>query len=165
MRSMKLNLLLNSNETLNNYINIHPFDDSNGKVKGDITKLDFVADDGECEEIRAIDILEYFYAWQTDDIIEGWVKKLRIGGKLILSFAEMYEVANNIAHYTISMKKANYYLFGKQESTWDTKKCSLSIVQMSQFLEGLGLKIRLKRIKDAQGIIIAERIDDNNTLP
>ena len=65
---MKINLILCDNELVrSDCLNLVHFADDSvdlNKIKGDVRFLDPYIDNGECEELLAIDILDYFPLYQ-----------------------------------------------------------------------------------------------------
>ena len=51
-------------------------------VTSDIRKLPFP--DNYADQIRAIHVIEHFYAWEVSDIVKEWVRVLKPGGDLAI---------------------------------------------------------------------------------
>ena len=82
---MKVNITFDEDNNLNGYLNISP------------NQLSSV-DDGEADEVRAIDVLPYFPEEESANLLMSWIKKLRHGGHLIIGALDIYEVAPEIAY-------------------------------------------------------------------
>lgn len=65
-------------------------------VVADITNLPF--DDNYADAIAAIHVLEHFYLWDVQGILEGWKRVLKPGGKLIIELPSMEKVFRYIAN-------------------------------------------------------------------
>lgn len=162
---MRINLLLdNPGSVINDYINIDSFaDGKDSRIVGDVISLS--NDDGEiccfgeADEIIAKDILEYFGPSQIDNVINTWCKKLKIGGKLILSSVDIESIARGIVYGNINnVQHLNELIYGKQEQTWQIKKCAFSLHIIVPMLEGRGMKVLKKLEHDFRFIVVAERI-------
>lgn len=158
---MKLNLLLdNSKDVLSGYLNIDPLakDSEKNKINGDISNLDFVCDNGEVEEILAYNILEYFHFFRIDQILNNWLSKLKVGGKLILGILDIEEISRLYYLNRISMDKFNNLIFGEQKKDWDTKKCGLTVYNLTEVLTNKGYKILRSEINEYEGFVSCERV-------
>lgn len=155
---MKINLLLDSQDVLNSYLNIDPFSETQDKLKGEITNLDWIVDDGEAEEILAYNILEFFEFGKADEILNNWLRKLAKGGILIIGYNDIDEIARLFYQTHIELDQFNKLVFGEQKRGWDFKKCGFTTYQLSEVLKNKGYKIRQAKIEGIAGVIVAERI-------
>lgn len=64
------------------WFNIDLRSDCGADIVQDVTKLPF--DDGEVDEILALDLLEHFPAFRTQDILAEWRRVLRPSGTLTI---------------------------------------------------------------------------------
>lgn len=156
---MKLNLLIdNPNGMITGYLNIDPYaSGSDFRVKSDITSLGQFIDDGECEEIRAIDILSKYEAGKIDEIIDEWIAKLRKNGILVISDIDLFEVINNIQKGKISLNDTNLVLYGNQTEPQSYKKCVLSLHNIAEGLKMRGLLILEKSFNGLNFVVKAQR--------
>ncbi len=159
---MKINLLIdNPGDYKNGYNNIDPFaPETNGdlRLKSDISNLDSLVDDGEANEILALEILEYFPGNVIDDILQNWLKKLAHGGILTISGVDFTEIARGFLSSNLSLEDVNELLLGKQEKSWQTKKSVFTLLKLVEVFEGLGYKILKKRIYNYRAIISIQRV-------
>lgn len=159
---MKINLLLdNTGDVRSGYINIDPFapdNDAAGRLKGDISNLDHVVDDGEAIEIIALEVLDYFPGHQADAILTNWLKKLARSGRLTLSVVDVREVARAICANEMSPEDINEHLHGKQEKPWQYRKSAYTLTQIAEVLGNLGYKILARRVQNFRAVITVERI-------
>lgn len=65
-------------------------------VTANITDLPF--EDNYADAIAAIHVFEHFYKWDAHDILLGWKRVLKPGGKLILELPSMEKVFQYIAN-------------------------------------------------------------------
>lgn len=148
---MKLNLLLDEVNSLNSYTNVKHIDCA-------LNQLDPVVDDGEAEEIRAIDILDYFPLKECDKLLQHWVSKLKHGGRLIIQVVDLMLVAKGIIREHILPYDANLFLHGEQRNPSDFRLSNYTINQLVNILEkAFGLTIIRKRLENYRAIIEAER--------
>ena len=147
---MKLNLLLdNPSGTISNFYNIDPFQESNkeGVFRGEVTNLDWIADNGEVETIIARNILEYFPIKVVPIILMNWLKKLKVDGTLIVSGLDFEEVSRALILGTIEPPDASKLLYGSQEKDWEIRKSGLTLHMVIDFLETIKFKVMKKRLE------------------
>jgi hypothetical protein len=160
---MKINLLLNNPAgALSGYINIDAIhecepDLEKGLFHSDVTPLDKLVDDGEAEQIVATEILEYFPAKDVDGILDGWLKKLKHGGTIIVTDIDALEVNRSLLNRRISMEDVNLLLYGHQQHPWQYRKCCLTITQICDALRNKGMKIVGKKVADYKFVVEARR--------
>lgn len=156
---MKINLLLdNPTGTINGYKNIDPL--ANGtdeRIVGDIHNLDWLADNSECEEIIAKNILEYYATELNATILTAWIKKIRRGGRFVFEQLDLDAVCEAYVRNDITFAKMRELLFGEQNKSWNMKKSALTIQILTNFLEGSGFTIQLKRFENLSFCIVATR--------
>lgn len=156
---MKVNLsLYGSNEPLAGYINIDVVNNKENKyVIGNVSNLDDIVDDGEAEEIRAINILQYFSSNDSERILRNWLSKLAHKGKAIIGFTDISAVCRDIYLEKLDIHQANAVLYGQQKDNWDYIKNGFAINHLAYFISTLGYKILGKRVLEYQGILTVER--------
>ena len=111
----KLNIMRSGGDYLNGYTNIAQSENPNYPdiQCGDATTLDWIADNGEMDEIIADKVLEQFPTEITDQVISNWVSKLRVGGKIVIGILDLYEVVR-MAHFRLmTIEQFNNITFGK----------------------------------------------------
>ena len=161
---MKLNLLLNNKKgVLNSYTNIDPFtpdvpEAGETRVKGDITPLDWIVDNGECEEIIARHVLCYFPFAVVGPTIASWLKKIKKDGSIIIQEVDATLVAEALIWNKIGFNRARDMWFGEQRTKWEVKKSALTIQSVVDFLEGSGFKVMKKRIHLYNFTVVAKRV-------
>lgn len=157
---MKINLLLdNKDGVLNGYLNIDPLSENcPSRIAGDVSNLDFICDNGEVEEILAYNIIEYFHFSLVDGIFNNWLSKLKVGGKLFVSIIDINELSRIYYLNKINLDKFNNIIFGEQKKNWDTKKCGLTVYNLTEVLENKGYKILKSEINGYEGLVACERV-------
>lgn len=158
---MKVNLLLdNPKDILNGYINIDPLKGpvNDERLDGDITCLDAYIDDAEAEEILAIDVLDYYQMGVADDILNNWIKKLKIGGELVISCVDLREVTRLYEKGTLNFIEINRLLHGDQDKDWNFRKCSLTLEMLIAVLKSRELKIITAKIDNLKAIVRCKRV-------
>ena len=139
----------------NGYLNLDPL--GADEYRGDIQNLDVVADDGECEAVLAMSVLDYFPPSASHRLIQHWSKKLEHFGTLTVSFTDMYRLAKAITNRNVNLKEANELLHGKQEKGWQIRRSTLSMDIMTEFMHDCGLQILSKRYEGYNAIVKARR--------
>lgn len=162
---MKLNLLMYSNTLLGGYTNIDPYPNLEGsqqtfteeKQQGDVQNLDWIVDDGECDEIIATDIIDFVNIPQKQQIIQNWAKKVKIGGKLTIGGTDVVSVSKALHQSNISLEEAGYLLYGDPNFPFGNRRGCLSLDFMVNFLESIGFRILNKRTIQYTYAVVAER--------
>lgn len=142
---MKINLLRGSNEFISGYTNIDPYGNDDNIVIGEIENLDYVADDAQCIEIRAIDIIDYIEPSKIDKVLYHWMTKLRIGGTITIGGTDLSLVCNAFLDGSINADVATSLLYGQRFSSYQYKKNITTLENLCDFFESAGYKILLKR--------------------
>ena len=105
-------------------------------------------DDGSCEEILLENCLDYVS--QRKDFLSEIVKKLRYGGKIIVSGIDLHQVGRQITNGFITTSNAASVLYNKRQS-------SSTIDEMQALLELGSLTIISKQLSDISYTLIAQR--------
>ena len=85
MQTIKLNLGC-GDKILDGYINVDVVEARAGKkpdILCDLHDLS-VFDDDYADEVMAIHVVEHFWRWEVEGILQEWVRVLKPGGKMIL---------------------------------------------------------------------------------
>ncbi len=156
----KINLIYGVGDVLHTHININPFDnDADGKliIRDSVTNIDKHADNAELLELIATDVIDYFPVQETEEIIAGWMSKIRIGGKIVIGGVDLMEVCKSFSSYDIDSNLANLLLHGQQQPQYMIKKSSSMALIVASFLQHNGFKVIKKRIQNYQMIVEAKR--------
>lgn len=156
---MNINLLIdNPNGALRNYINIDPFaNEKDGRNKGDISNLNWIADNGEVNHLIADSVLEYFGFPKLSDILVNWIRKLAIGGRITIRGTDFEEVCRALTLELITIQEASILIYGEQSNEWNTKKSGMSIIEISEYLKNAGLTITKQLFENHQYVVEAIR--------
>lgn len=155
---MKVNLLLNApGDVRSGYANIDPFHEGDNLVKGDVANLNWLCDDGECEEVVAHDLLDYYPRCGIEEIVTGWAKKLKRGGKLAISCVDLREVARGLLTGQLTSEQARTLLCGPQRQVWEFKKCPLTGQEVRDILKGIGLEVLTERYDGYRFVLVCGR--------
>jgi predicted SAM-dependent methyltransferase len=65
----------------------------NADIQCDLRKLEF-AEDNSVEEIIAIHVIEHFYKWEVQPMLQEWRRVLKPGGKIILECPDLKKAAH-----------------------------------------------------------------------
>lgn len=155
---MKINLVIDGTPEIRvGYLNIDMMYGKDGVVVGNFMNLNPLVDDGEAEEIFALDILDYLTLAQGEATIAHWVSKLAHGGTLVLSAVDIIEVSKALIARIITVDEANSYLHGEQKKQWQFRHASYTLGGLVALLEAKGLQIQKKRISSLNAIVVAIR--------
>ncbi len=139
---MKVNLTVKG-ENISGYVNI---DASTG---GDIVELKEI-DNAEAKEIIASDVINFVAIESLELLVQGWIKKLRHGGKIVIGGIEINEVCKAFIHKAISCQELNQFIHNGRMS-------HVPINELEKILINQGLIIEKKRIDNFNMIIEARR--------
>lgn len=164
---MKINLLMGSDNVLSDAINIDPlatnaamigpnqqFEAGPHKYALQLTNLDSVCDDSEVDEIVANGVSEYLGV-ELLGALNNWVKKLRRGGRLIVSGVDFYCLAKSYSSFYINEELAQNLLYSNPATPWQTKKNIMTSEIMQQLLTERGLKINKCRVSNMEFLVEA----------
>ena len=154
---MKINLTANIEKILDNYLNLLPIvkmETPNTK-QCDPLNLDPYVDNGEAEEILVQDILSCFPYGMSPFVIDKWLSKLSIGGKIIIIEEDINILLNEYTCGRLNNEQVNERLFGKLEGL--TKSSCVSMFNIADFLQNKGLKILKKKIDNTIVVVEAQR--------
>jgi hypothetical protein len=144
---MRVNLIYGKSDVLTGFLNIHPFarEETEHLKIADVKNLNRWAEDAEITELIANDVIDYFPMQDAPKIIAGWVRKLRIGGKIVISGIDLPLVAKSLSQRQIDTKTAVMLLHGSQEEPHLVRRFQVSLPEICNLLEQMGLKIMKKR--------------------
>ncbi len=157
---MKINLTLAEDSPRSGFKNIDPYAPLGHPLRtiGDVANLDEYCEDAECEELVALDVIDYMPALQLDNILSHWLKKIRHGGTIAIGGIDMREVSRAFVSQKLSLEDANLLFYGAQRAPWQYRKSTLTLQKVIDLLESKGLKILQKRINEYSYMVKAERL-------
>jgi hypothetical protein len=141
---LKLNLLLNSNETRAGFVSLSPFKDSHSPediLQSSVTNLEAVCLPAQATEILALDILDFLPVGIIDSTIQHWSSRLHHRGIITIGGVDVYQVALALTNRNIDEKTANELIYGQGLGTWSRKNSMTSLPRLKTLLQSLGLKI------------------------
>ena len=153
---MKVRITVGEQEKLNGYTNVDPITKFDG-LSIEIRNLDDLVSDAECTEIISEGVIDYL---NKDDLvlsITNWVKKMRHGGKIVVTSIDALEVAKAFAKQKIDIDTFNKAIDGNFSQGWDVFLNHTTIEELSSVLEKLGLFVTKKRINGIKLIVEAQR--------
>ncbi len=119
--------------------------------------LSCIADNGEAEEVLALNVLDYLPYPNIANIVSHFVSKLAHKGKLIIQVVDTLEVCKALANRSITMGEAATLLYGEQSEPWNFRKAPFTIVDLVALFQSKGLRILRKHTEAFQSLIIGER--------
>lgn len=138
---MKINICFgDSNEHIENYINTNFFKDNNFE-NCHPENIDSIADDGEVEEILALNVLNYIDHTKLDEVIIKWFKKLKYDGTICISFFDFLETARLLTIGRIDLHDAKKIFYGEQIEGWQFFKSGASLTEVKNLFESVKCKI------------------------
>ena len=155
---MRISITVGADQFKNGYLNIDPISgELDGGVKADVRNLDEIVMDSECVEIIAEEVLDYLELESAKAAIAHWIKKLRHGGKIIISGTDYYEVCKQAMQKTIDINQFNHLIHGGFVQPWDVKMSHMSINDLQNELNSHGIKILKRRVNGFSMVIEGER--------
>lgn len=144
---MKVNLGC-GNDMRSGYINVDKMPQGQMPLdtyrQGDISSLDWLAEDTSIEEIIALDCLEYLSISVMKNALLNWVQKLTQGGILKILVPDCHAVAKAFVLGQFSLSEYSTIMFGTQEKG-DSRYSVIDTNTLLEILIGAGLTILLKR--------------------
>src|SRR5690348_14687224 len=140
---MKINIMFGNADELSSHTNYNPFE--TGKL---VWTLDGICDNGEVDEIIAIDCVDYIDSNLASDVVANWIGKLAHGGKLIVGGTDLYEISRSFSSYKVPLDFVNTMLHGSQQNALLFKKAVYTGAAMAEYLKSHGLKIMKQRINE-----------------
>jgi hypothetical protein len=116
-----------------------------------LNSLDDYIEDGEAEEIILDDIIEYIRSDIFIMVFEKCIKKIKHGGKIIITGTDIYLVCKAFVEYKISIEELNLLVYG------NAKNIGLTSETISKYLEKIGFKIIKRRHEIYDYLIEAQR--------
>jgi predicted SAM-dependent methyltransferase len=153
---MKIRITVGAEEKLNGYINVDPvsrFDD----LESDVRNLDPIAEDAECSEILAEEVIDFIRREEVYPILDHWISKLRHGGKMYLSFYDTRQIAKAFFRGKINLDEFNTIVHGTFSAPWDVKLGHTTVEEVSRFLQARGLVVTKKTLDGLKATIGAAR--------
>jgi ubiquinone/menaquinone biosynthesis C-methylase UbiE len=124
------------------WLNLDLRDDCGADMVQDVTKLPF--DDGEVDEILALDLLEHFPAFRTLDILTEWRRVLVPGGLLTLKVPNLKLLAQWLLDH-VAPRLVIRNVFGGHrwgpDGSWDAHHTGFTPETITEDLEQAGFKV------------------------
>jgi len=105
------------NKCLDGYVNIDVAqrDGKQPDIEADIRDLPL--DENYADELMAIHVIEHFYEWEVNDVIQEWKRVLKPGGKIILECPDLIKATLGIINHVslgvpISARMSMWALYG-----------------------------------------------------
>jgi hypothetical protein len=130
-----------------NITGYHTIDASSG---GDIVAMSGV-EDSEATEIIASDVINFVSLSSLEELISGWIKKMRHGCTLVLGGVEIDEVCKALVSKAIDINKFN-------ETIYEGRTSQISRPELEKILIKHGLKITRKRSDNFNMVVEAIRL-------
>ena len=125
------------------------------KNVGFVKNLDGIAENGECSEILALDVLSYIHYTNVEQYIQHLCKKVARGGKLILGGLDTIELAKCLLRDDFNVVELNRILFGDGKER--PKENTMTLPMVVNVLQASGMKIIKKRINQYAFVVEAHR--------
>jgi hypothetical protein len=152
---MKINLTLESSSSRSGYVNINPLaspDDPNF-IRANVNELSIYVDDGEAEEIVALDLIDFVPIQEKENIVRHWLSKLALDGTLTIGGNDLGQITKAYTFNQLDLNQAAELLYGSQIPRSGLVTCA----QMRVILEGGGLKIVEARLNNFSYYVKAQR--------
>lgn len=156
---MKVNILWDSAADIRSgYLNLDSFaDGKDERVFCEPLDLSPHLDEGEVEELVALEVLQHLPSPEIDKILEHWMSRLAHGGKIVVGCVDAYEVARAVWNGSLLAQKMNALLYGDQSKPSRYNCFSTTLEDLCRFFESRGYTVLKKRVTNFQAIVTAER--------
>lgn len=121
---MRVNIVMSKESSiLEQYENVSTNFENEKVIKVDsLANLDSICCDGELEELRAYEVIEYIPDEALEFCIKHWMKKVSIGGYLTITTLDMYELAYLITKGQIEIHQASNLLYGGKNNCFSCQQ-------------------------------------------
>lgn len=121
---MRVNIVMNEDSSiLEKYVNISTSFEHEKVIKVEsLDKLDDICHDGELEELRAYEVIEYIPDNILEDCIKCWMKKVSIGGYLSITALDVFELSYLITIGQIEIHQASNLLYGGKNNCFSCQQ-------------------------------------------
>lgn len=157
---MKLKLAIND-VPFSGYVNIDPCPKQSPAqcdiLIGDPRISVGAAEDNECIEILAPNMMNYLHHTEIVPFLQSWIKKLRHSGRFIIGGIDGFEVAKKYARGEINTIDFNTCLYGPQKTAWGYYLGTITLHELTAILEQLGLKIEKREVTNGRFMIVGVR--------
>jgi hypothetical protein len=156
---MKLNLLIGG-AALNGYLNADQlFNGQNDRVQAELQDLDPIVDHNECDEVLALDILDFIPLSLRAKTLNGWMTKVAHGGTITVSCLDLSEFTRKV--YNGDLKdtyQVNQILFGPVTTAWSIRKSVCTLSETVQMIMSTGqFDVVSQRFDGVHYIVTAKR--------
>lgn len=138
---MKLNLG-SGERCMEGYVNVDLRTDV-ADVVASVECLPFA--DDSAEEVVALDLLEHFQVWKTQDLLDEWKRVLKPGGTLTVKVPNLLELARYIVDgRSVDLVVRNIYGGHRwgPDGAWDTHHTGFTPSTIRATLETAGFQVR-----------------------
>jgi predicted SAM-dependent methyltransferase len=133
------------NKKLDGYLGCDFGDNYSGDqpdVVCDIRELPF--DNDFADEVLAVHVLEHFYVWEAEDVVNEWIRVLKPGGKLVIEVPCLDKIINHYIKFEGAppVNLSMWGLYG-DPSYKDERMCHrwcYSVNQLKALLDQVGMK-------------------------
>lgn len=156
---MKLNLLIGG-AALNGYLNADQvFNGQSDRVQAELQDLDPIVDHNECEEVLALDILDFMPLSMRQKTLHGWMTKVAHGGTITLSCLDLNEFTRQVYNGNLhDTYQVNQILFGPVTHTWSIRKSICTLSDTVQMIMSTGqFDVVSQRFSGVHYIVTAKR--------
>lgn len=139
-----MKICIGVNETRDGYENV-----------GFVKNLDAFAENGECEEVLAINILEYISCSNLEKFVLHLASKVAYGGKIVINGLDYMEISKMAVRQDFNVAEFNRLLFGTGSQP---KESCITMNAITGILQSNGFKILKKRLNGYDFSIEATRV-------
>ena len=122
-----------------------------------LRNFDEYADDAECEEIYAPEILDHIHVDEIFAFLSYCKKKMRHGGKLVIGGTDINEVCRNFVNGKYNNETVNKIIYGDSMEASRIKLGIYEANKISNTVQQLGLKVIKKRVDGLKFVVEASR--------
>lgn len=154
---MRINIWSGFNFAIENFKN-YDFFNTKDFLKCTFVDVDKIADNGEVEEIIAINTLNYIEHVNIEMCIKNWFKKLKYDGTITLSFFDFLEVCRFLTVGQLTLAEAKKMLYGEQDFYDNFFKSGISLEEIKNIFISLNAKIEICKRDGVFSYIRARRV-------
>lgn len=141
---MKLNLACGT-DIRQDYINVdivaHPELPPQIYCQGDAFALDWLCEEGSCDEIMLLFGISLIQEWRLEDVLKHIVSRIKVGGILKLSGHDGVAVCRAIAQRALSLREACIILYGQQRNEFECLRSLFDPTILIGLLASMGMSL------------------------
>lgn len=154
---MKINICCGYTNKLENFSNFNFFNEDDYE-KLNIDEINQYIDDGEIDEILAINTINFIDYKNIYDVLKTWFHKLKYGGTITLSFFDIVEASRLLTVGKLNIDEARKIIYGNQNINKDYFKSGATLEEVKNIFNSFKCTIEFCKRDEYISYIKARRL-------